>query len=684
MSIDQHQSVDAANRTLLESFVNARRDQQIAAWVLQEYAKAKNDRAYTERQWYMNLAFYFGKHYVQFVNSTATNNFQLRTPAAPPWRVRMVINKLRPIIRHEISRLTSNKPTFTVLPATTEDEDQAAARIGEQIFEAAYNDKNISKIVRQTVWWASITGTGFIKSYWDPSVVVDPGIPGKTNPTIGDIQIERVQPFNIFVPNLEEEDLQKQPYVMHVTTKSPEFIKTAYGLDALPTVKSEIPIQDAFLNMIGAKNSLREEVVVIEVWIKPGGHRDYPNGGMVTVVGGKVIQNITEGFPYSHGEFPFYKIDIVPTGKFYADSILTDLIPLQKEYNRTKSQIIEAKNLMAKPQLMAPRGSVNPRQISSEPGQVILYTPGLNPPTPLPLQPLPPYVLQELDRLQQDMDDISGQHEITRGNTPAQVTAATAISYLQEQDDTKLAYAVSSIEDALQGLGRHYLKYVTQYWNSERLVRVVGRDGAFEANHWAGNALKGNTDIRVQAGSALPQSKAAKQAFVMDLLKLGVIPPEQALDILDIGGIEKVYEDYLVDKRQAERENLKMASLDPMLAVQLIQPPMGPDGMPQIDPQTQQPVMPPPVLPPNTWDNHQAHIMTHNRFRKTQQFELLADPIKAVFEQHVMLHQMALQAITPTLPTGQQGPALIPGGGLAPQQPATDPSQQQQGGPPNG
>lgn len=690
MSIDQHQSIDAANTTLLESMRMARRDQAIAAWVMQEYAKAKNDRAYTERQWYMNLAFYFGKHYVQFVSSTGTNNFQLRTPSAPPWRVRMVINKLRPIVRHEISRLTSSKPTFTVIPATTEDEDQAAARVGEQIFEAAYNEKKINRVLRQAVWWASITGTGILKSYWDDSILVDPGIPGKTMPTTGDIVIERVQPFNIFVPNLDEEDLQKQPFLMHVTTKSPEFIKANYGLESLPTVKAEIPIQDSFLNLIGAKNSLREEVVIIETWIKPGGHKEYPNGGLVTTVGGKVIQNI-DHFPYAHREYPFYKIDIVPTGKFYADSNLTDLIPLQKEYNRTKSQIVEAKNLMAKPQLMAPRGSVNPRQISSEPGQVILYTPGLNPPTPLPLQSLPPYVLQELDRLQQDMDDISGQHEITRGNTPAQVTAATAISYLQEQDDTKLAYAVSSIEDVLQDLGRHYLKYVTQFWNSERLVRVVGRDGAFEANHWAGSSLKGNTDIRVQAGSALPQSKAAKQAFVMDLLKLGVIPPEQALDILDIGGIEKVYEDYLVDKRQAERENLKMASLDPMLAVKLVSPPMDPaTGQPQMDPTTQQPVQPPPVMPANTWDSHQAHIMVHNRFRKTQQFELLADPIKAIFEQHVMLHQMSLQAVTPTFPTGQQGPALIPGGGLAPQAPQ-DPNQQQpqqqppqQGGQPNG
>jgi hypothetical protein len=173
----------------------------------------------------------------------------------------------------------------------------------------------------------------------------------------------------------------------------------------------------------------------------------------------------------------------------------------------------------------------------------------------------------------------------------------------------------------------------------------------------------------------------------MDLLKLGVIPPEQALDILDIGGIEKVYEDYLIDKRQAERENLKMSSLDPMLAVKLMSPPTGPDGMPMMDPTTGQPQMPQPVLPPNSWDNHQAHLLAHNRFRKTQQFELLADPIKAVFEQHVVLHQMSMQAVTPLLPNGMQGPALLPGGGPVPQDPNMQQPQQPQPPPegmPNG
>ncbi len=669
--LDQSASEDSAQRILAYA-MQAKEDKATIARIHKNFAECKNDRAVVERQWYMNLAFYFGKQYVQFLTQSGSNNFTLRTPSAPPWRVRIVVNKIRAIIRHEISRLTAQKPTFIVVPSTTEDEDQAMARVAEQILETAYAEKKIDKKLRQAVWWASNTGTGYLKSYWNPNIktVVD----GKT--ALGDFCVERVSPFHIYVPDLVEEDIQNQPYVIHASMKDPAWVEMMYGFKPDTTTKRESVMEDSYLNLIGARIRPKEQVLILEMWIKPGNLKDYPDGGLVTVIGGKLVQNLKK-FPYLHGEYPFYHISIVPTGKYYGESNITDLIPVQREYNRTKSQIIEAKNLMAKPRLIAPKGSINARMINSEPGQVIQYQPGFEAPRPLPMDSLPSYVLQELDRLQMEMDDISGQHEISRGSNPSQVTAATAISYLQEQDDTKLGYAVASIEEAMQNLGRHILSYVVQYWSEPRLVRVVGRDSAFEAFYFKGSQLKGNTDVRVQAGSALPQSKAARQAFVMDLLKLGVVPPEQALELLDIGGIDKIYEDSLVDKRQSERENLKMASIDANLALQLTMPATDPmTGLPKVDPMTGQPQMPPPVLPPNSWDNHQAHIAVHNRFRKTQQFELLPDAVKQIFEQHVTLHMYALSGMQPTMPGGISGPPVGGDGTIQQGQPQQGPPQQ--------
>ena len=432
--------------------------------------------------------------------------------------------------------------------------------------------------------------------------------------------------------------------------KSLEWVQRAYGKKVkAPNVKSTNDIlEDSFLNMVGVQPvTSKDQVLMLEVWIKPG-NRLLPGGGMVTVVGDTIVQ-VKKNFPYKHGDFPFTKLDAVPSGKFYADSVITDMIPIQREYNRTRSQIIEAKNLMSKPKLLAAKGSINPNAITSEPGQVILYTPGFDKPTPMPAMPLPAHVLNEVQQLQQDMDDVSGQHEISRGQNPTQVTAATALSYLQEQDDTKLSDTISSLEEGVEKLGRHILSHVSQFWTTERTVQVVGADGSFDAQVYKGSAIGGNLNVRVEAGSALPQSKAAKQAFIMDLIKLQVIPAEKALEMLDIGGIERVYEDYLTDVRQAQRENIKMSV-----------------GAP---------------VEPNDFDNHAIHVETHNKFRKSQEFETLPDEVKTLFQQHCDLHNMALGLIpAPGVPVGMGNPmdSGMPG------DPAMDAAQSQEApaGPP--
>jgi hypothetical protein len=40
---------------------------------------------------------------------------------------------------------------------------------------------------------------------------------------------------------------------------------------------------------------------------------------------------------------------------------------------------------------------------------------------------------------------------------------------------------------------------------------------------------------------------------------------------------------------------------------------------------------------------HEVHIETHNKFRMSQEYEILADEIKAQFAEHVAAHEQALQ-----------------------------------------
>lgn len=632
-------------------------ENRVIEWTKSAHARCRTVRQQIERQWYINMAFYIGKQNVAVIPissaSSAATGVRLYIPPAPYYRARPVINRIRPIIRTELAKLTAQKPTATIVPATSEDRDLSAAQAGEQIWESVYREKKLKSIFKQTMLWALTCGTGFMKTYWDPNKQDRSGNPG-------DFQYENVTPFHLFVPDMLAVDIEDQPYVIHVQAKSVEWVKLNYPhlTKIQPNVMEASDIlNDSFLNLVGAADFRKNAVLCYEVWVKPRQVEFLPDGGMYTIIGDNVVQFV-EGNPYLHKQYPFIKFGHVPTGRFYDDSIILDLIPIQREYNRTRGQMIEAKNRMAHPQLIAAEGSIDASKITTEPGQVILHKLGFPPPQPLPLQNLPNYVIQETERLLLDFEDISGQHQVSKGQVPPGVTAATAISFLQEQDESMLSTTFNSIEEGFEKLGYQTLCYVKQYWDAPRIVKVVGRDQQFNVMSFQGSQLGDNTDIRVEAGSALPTSKSAKQALLMDLMSQGFIPPEKGLELMEVGGVQRLYEEIQIDSAQATRENMKMSAVTEEDMEMYLQTFMGQDpatgepqlvdpntGQPMIDEQTGMPLPPPLIVPVNTYDNHEIHIQVHNNFRKGQEYEQLPQRIKELFEEHVNQHIMAMGGI---------------------------------------
>lgn len=732
---------------LMARKMQADKEQAWAQWVDSQYQRCRNARVPFERQWYINLAFTAGKQYVAPID-VPTQGFRLTTPKAPPWRVRLVVNKTRVAVRTECSKLTTSKPVPVVAPATNEDEDFSASKVAEQLLKSEFANAEFESTYRSWIWWGVVCGTSYLKTYYDPNkpdhdaktLPKTPNMPGTDQPlpdelleklkekvpglkehletplpARGKICVERITPFHIYVPDLLCENINEQPYVIHVMTKSPLWVEKKFGFKPAADARASNTILDAATIIAKGSEEHLDSVLVKEVWIKPNGHPDFPDGGVVTVINSRVVQHKSK-WPYPFEEYPFYKYNGIPTGGYYSDSSVVDLIPIQKEYNKKRSQAIEIQNMMGKPKIIYQRGSLNPKKISSEPGQSIEYTAGYEKPEVIPGAEVPMSFVQEMTQLQQEFDDVSGQHEISRGQTSlSSLTSGTAIAYLQEQDDAKLNYQVASIETAMELLGKHYLELAGKYWDDDRLIRVTGANNAFEAMHWKKGMLKGNTDVRVQTGSALPFSKAAKTALLTEFMQNGFVDPVSGMERMDMGGMDKILDDALVDKRQAVRENLKMAdapdamlelllrpapgvgangeTVPPFQAPQFAQPDPAMEG--QYDPaQGMQPVgmqtmngdgtpfIPKPPVQVNSWDNHMEHIKWHNHYRKTQEFELLSELKKEAFELHVQMHQIALQGAM----MNQMGDQLMgpqddngmPGSGMQQEMPSGQEGQQEE------
>lgn len=666
----------------IEKYRESEEAAKLVAWVQSEWTKAKTARSQKQLQWFHNMSMFYGHHWVEQTRGNFPEDYRdkLFTPRKPYYHQRKTINRIRSYVRWEMSKMLSSFPTAQAIPASSEDQDQRAAFAAEQAWTSISDSKKLRQHMSRATWWTIVTGNGFLKTHWDPYCV------DKVSGEYGDIKYGHVTPFHLFVPDVREQDIEDQPFVINAYTKPVAwaqhyFAKELGDIKLAPSTSAANQILDeAYLNLGNSKAP--DSVIVYETWVKPGATKLLPQGGVIISVDDVLISVHRDGFPYGHGMYPFTKFEHIPTATFYADSPIVDLSQLQKEYNGLRSEISEAGRRMAKPQLIAPMGSIVPSKLTNEPGLVIQYKPGMAPPQPLPLSPLPQYYLDQQERVLNDWIDISGEREVSRGDTPPGVTSGTAISYLQEASNQYLTPQFQSIEAGIEKIATQTIELFVQYVDLPRKIRTIGADGAFDTMQLRGADIASGTDIRIEPGSSFAKSKAAQEARVMDMFAVGIIDQPTAARMLEVGGVQKIMDTMNVAERKAQRENIKMKMMSleeieakRMEAMQEIMASLPPEATQDPNIMAEIENMPAPaVISVDDFDVHEVHIETHNKFRMSQEYEILPDELKAQFADHVAQHEQILQqramaqmmAGQPPAEGGQGGPQMGPGAMMAP------------------
>lgn len=638
----------------LIAFRKSKEGKALVSWATSEFSRCQTAKSPKKQQWYENLAMVMGQQWLD--KARGVPNTKLQVQPAPRWLRRKTINRLRPFVRMETSKFLSTIPNIVSVPSTAEDEDVRAAYAAEQVWMSYQERKKFRREFTASVWWMVLTGNGFLKTWWDSSVEVPIS---KDQVDQGDIAYRKVSPFHLFVPEMREANIEDQPYVIEAKVRPVSWVKKFYhdqigDAEITPSTSSTNQLLDeGFLKASNSTGKGLDAVVVYEFWVKPGTHDQLPNGGFFVLVD-DVLVDFYDGMPYSHRQFPYTKFEHLFNDTFWADSPLVDLIPLQREYNEVRTDLSVAARRMGNPQLLVQKGSIDTAKMTNEPGAQIVYRPGTAPPQPAPMAQIPQYVIEQQERILRDFEDVSGQHEISRGEAPAGITAGTALAYLGERDDNFLTPQYQSIEESVERVATQTLTLFQQYVDIKRKIKVVGLDGSYDTMLLEGADIADGTDIRVEPGSGIGQSQAAKTAQVMDLVGLGIIQPDMALKLLEIGGPQKILDIMAAAERKAQRENMKMKALKdqpelieqsrmkfvsealaaPFAQQALAEGAATPEKLIEFAEQNT-----PPVVQVDDFDIHEVHIEVHNRFRMSQEYEALPEEIKDEFDKHVKWHQ---------------------------------------------
>jgi hypothetical protein len=612
------------------------------------HQKAKRARSRLEPVWFMNLAYTQGQQWL------AWDGQGLYKPAMKRSRVTLVDNRILPCVRTAIAKMTKNRPIFTVTPRTADEQDAHASELGEQLLLYLWKHLDLYAVTSNALEWSQICGAGFLKVFWDPTlgegcdVVVGPqgdvltdGM-GKAIPadsvdpqqmseslgvpvTIrsinqGDIRVEARSPFQVY-PDPLVDTFSEAEWLIEESVKSVEQVRRRYGvtLDADTNANPGL-VESRMATAYPSGTSGYKGVRICEYWCKP--NVDHPNGRRAVWSKNKLLAEDEHPFDC----MPYVMLSAISMpGRLWPTSIVEQLRGPQTELNKVKSQIAENRNRIGNPTILASKQAVqDPDKFAastSTPGGIYYYDDLGSPntiPTYLQGPPLPQYVIDEIQRIEESIQEISGQHEVSSANVPPGVTAASAINLLMEADDTRMGPIITDFENQLGALGQKVLKLAARYYTDARTIRIGGDDGVWQIFDFRGAMLRDNTHVEVQAGSAFPQSKAAKQAAMQDLLTFFVQsgnPPHgkqlaQFLKDWEIGGADKLIEDYTADESQANRENVRIQQ-----------------GIP---------------ININDYDNDPAHVDAHQDAQKQQSYELWPPQSKMIMEAHVAAHKQRI------------------------------------------
>ena len=547
--------------------------------VIEDFKNRQKERKSFEKQWQLNLNFLIGNQYCSLTEQMEIEDYAKQYF----WQEREVYNHIATVIESRLSKLAYTRPTVTVVPATTLEQDIRTAKISKNILTSVFDKLKISEKVSNCTVWSEICGSSFYKVVWDNKSGNIVGYDKENNAIYeGEVKVVVCPPYEIFPDNNNAERIEDLRSLIHAKVYDVEEIKNIWGIDVEPQELNVFSLSTAntvgglgysanISKVIGQK--VNNHALVIERYEMPS--KKFPNGRVVIIAGDQLVA-VTE-LPFVNGEngergLPFIRqcSNTLPAS-FWGVSLIERMIPVQRAYNAVKNRKHELLNRISMGILNVEEGSVDTDNLEEEglsPGKVLIYRQGTNPPTLLDTQNLPDSFQEEEDRLLEEFTNISGTTELlTSKSFNYSNLSGLAIQLINEVQGEKLTSASNQIKSAMISIGKNILRLYKQFATSSRVSKIIGTSGNVEMFYWNNSDITSD-DVVLETTNEVGESLAQRRDMVLELINNNLLQDEdgkmsnrtksKVLEMLGFGAWENRVDLGELHARKADGENLEM------------------------------------------------------------------------------------------------------------------------------
>lgn len=599
--LPEHQSIRNLNTTNPTGYTPTPEEQKTIRLVNDLFTKAKTHKMKYDTKWLEYYKFFRGKQWKE---------------QRPSYRHSEVINMIFQSIQSTVPIQTDSRPKFTFIPRSPMDLE--FSEILNKICDSDWERKNWLFKLTEIIYEANFYGAGLGGMEFDPTTPEGPQRdflsrdPFYCFPDPSAYDCNDKCKYFIYAEPTDIEQIKKdypefakyiKPDVVDLTGgdktnvdkvrfKSPvdnrTFVDSNTGYDITDTNKVL-----KITCYIGPENYEQEDMLTQEDPVndqslnaengEPQPAPKYPNGRKIVMASGVLLYNGEN--PYEDKKFPFAKlVNYILPREFWGISEIEQLMGPNKIFNKIVSFTLDVLTLMGNPIWVVDSTSgIDADNLFNRPGLVVEKEPGSEVRREAGVE-LQPYILPLLDRIKTYFDNISGVNDMTRGAEPKDVTAASAITALQEAAQTRLRLKARHLDGFLQQIGQMWISRLLQFGTVPEVVRITADENASKYFKFHvdtqldqdGNPIMneqgqpmrvakirdyiqdtntgkisespdlqefpihGTFEVKVSTGSSLPFAKSEKADKALKLYQLGIIDAEEVLKAMDYPNWEVV------------------------------------------------------------------------------------------------------------------------------------------------
>lgn len=468
---------------------------------------AKNAKLSQTRAWDLSLMYLNGQQNVRYDKSLQ----QYVTLRFQPGRQQLIVNLILNMYRAVVSRLATNYPGISVMPASPSNEDIIKAKSSEEALKYFYHSQEVKKELTKAIEWLVSCGNVGLKEFYDSEDDC--------------IKLTTISPYDLFFeagcshPDesyfiacrkiVRKADLEKA-YPQYA-----EDIKNAESLSSDQSEDNTFPHTQSY----EGESYYYPRVEIFDVYFRDGKYG--------VVMGDKWL--FKGNSPIKRIPVQFIRYTNLPD-KLWGTGMIANILDLQNLYNKVRNQIVQNVELMSNPKWLIPKTSgVNGSAIRGTPGEKIYYNAAGGAPQQLEMKGMPSYVLDHVAKLQSEMLDVAGVHSTTLGKRAVGVTSGKAIEALANQDVSQLVMTQENIEGAVKHMSECVLMLMKVYYTEERFIHMMDSTGKMIWRTLSQTNIVDKPEVFIEAGSLFRDESQDRDAKVLNLLELGLIDKNMAM-----------------------------------------------------------------------------------------------------------------------------------------------------------